>query len=67
MVRDSNTNLYGWYNIPATQSTIADVLILVSPPIGKEGATLTTDVAILDQFGNEHWIKGIEFSHGRRA
>jgi len=36
--------------------------IWVQPPVKKEGETFKAQVAILDQFGNEHWEK-IEFEY----
>lgn len=37
--------------------------IWVKPPVYEKGASFKTDVAIIDQFGNEHWLKGVEFRY----
>ena len=29
----------------------------------EQDLTLEADVAIIDQFGNEHWLKGLEFPY----
>lgn len=65
MVKHSEQNLYGWYDIPAHETTIADVEIWASPPVKNEGECFVSDVALYDQFGNEHWVnKQIEFTYG---
>lgn len=33
------------------------------PPICEAGKPFKGDIAIVDQFGNEHWLKGLEFSY----
>jgi hypothetical protein len=42
---------------------VAEVMMLlwIQPPIKKPGEVLIADVCILDQFGNEHWLKKAEF------
>lgn len=35
----------------------------VQPPVRNKGEPFTADVAIIDQFGNEHWLKGLEFRY----
>ena len=35
----------------------------VQPPVKEEGILFKADVAIIDQFGNEHWLKGLEFPY----
>jgi len=61
MVKDSKSQYHGFYEIPPTGISDLSFDFWVIPPFRKEGETFTTDVAIIDQFGNEHWIKGIDF------
>lgn len=35
----------------------------VQPPVCEEGNVFKADIAIVDQFGNEHWLKGVEFPY----
>jgi hypothetical protein len=35
----------------------------VQPPVRKKGEPFKADVAIIDQFGNEHWLKGLKFPY----
>ena len=36
------------------------------PLVSEKGQSFKADVAIIDLFGNEHWIKGIEFPYSKR-
>jgi hypothetical protein len=38
----------------------------VMPPVSEKGQSFKADIAIIDLFGNEHWIKGIEFPYSKR-
>ena len=35
----------------------------VQPTVSEEGKPFKADVAIIDQFGNEHWLKGLKFPY----
>jgi hypothetical protein len=35
----------------------------VQPPSREKGEPFKADVAIIDQFGNEHWLKGLKFPY----
>jgi hypothetical protein len=61
MVRDVNSNYYGSYMIP--EGGVSDLRFdfWVMPPVRNKGETFKADIAIMDQFGNEHWLKNIEF------
>jgi hypothetical protein len=37
----------------------------VMPLVREKGQSFKTDVAIIDLFRNEHWIKGIEFPYSK--
>ncbi len=56
-------NIYGSYIIPKGVITELNVDFWISPPVKKEGEMFKADIAIIDQFGNEHWIKGVEFRY----
>jgi len=58
-VMDSKSHEFN--EIPPTSTTELTFHFFVFPPIRKEGENFTTDIAIIDQFGNKHWIKGINF------
>lgn len=60
-VKDSNSHYHGFYEIPPSGISDISFHFWIIPPVIEEGKSFKTDVAIIDQFGNEHWIKGIEF------
>ena len=62
-VQDMNSNYFGSYPIPPGGSTEMSFDFWITPPIKNEGEDFVADVAILDQFGNHHWIKKIEFKY----
>jgi hypothetical protein len=51
----------GSNEIPSRCVTDLRFHFFVFPPFKKEGETFTTDIAIIDQFGNKHWINRINF------
>ena len=64
IVSSSNGGLYSSKNaIPS--GAIADLRFdfFVQPPVRKKGDKFRADVAIIDQFGNDHWLKGLEFPY----
>jgi len=64
MVRAHDSNIYGTkHQIP--QGGISDLRFdfFVQPPVREAGNPFKADVAIIDQFGNEHWLKGLEFPY----
>jgi hypothetical protein len=63
LVKDLQSNYYGSYMIPEGGVTGLSFDFWIMPPAKKEGENLEADVAILDQFGNEHWVKNIEFTY----
>jgi predicted ATPase len=36
---------------------------LIQPPVCEKNKSFKADVAIIDQFGNEHWLKGLVFQY----
>ena len=64
MVRAQNGNLYSsTHMIP--EGAVSDLRFdfFVQPPVRKTGEKFRADVAIIDQFGNEHWVRGLEFPY----
>lgn len=64
LVRAHDSNVYGSNNI-IPQSGVSDLRFdfFVQPPMREAGQSFKADVAIIDQFGNEHWLKGLEFPY----
>ena len=60
-VKDIESGEYGRHRIGPTVVTAVDFRIWVTLPVKQTGEVFVADVAILDQFGNEHWINGVEF------
>lgn len=63
MCRKSGENIYGSYMIPNGATTDLSYDFWIIPPFKEKGQSFQADIAVLDQFGNEHWIKGIEFHY----
>ena len=64
LVSSHESNMYSQKNV-IPDGSIADLRFsfYVQPPVRKEGEVFKADVAIVDQFGNEHWLKGLEFPY----
>jgi hypothetical protein len=63
MVKDSISNYHGMYQIPSGSYTDMSLDFWIIPPFKKQGESFIADVAVLDQFGNEHWIKKVNFRY----
>jgi len=63
MCRKSGENIYGSYMIPDGATTDLSNDFWIIPPYKEKGQAFAADIAILDQFGNEHWIKNVEFPY----
>ncbi|MFA5554268.1 MAG: hypothetical protein WCZ89_03745 [Phycisphaerae bacterium] len=63
MVSDIDSQYHGNYYIPpgATTNLIFDFWII--PPFKKQGENFIADIEFLDQFGNKHLIKKVEFKY----
>jgi hypothetical protein len=61
-VRVPGSNILS-YTIP--EGGVGDLRFdfFVQPPVCAQGRSFKTDVAIVDQFGNEHWVKRLEFPY----
>ena len=63
MVKDLNSQYHGSYYIPSGATTKLTFDFWIIPPIKEVKQNFTADIAIVDQFGNEHWIKKVEFKY----
>lgn len=64
LVRAHDSNMYGTKHV-IPQGGVSDLRFdfFVQPPMRQKGQLFKADVAIIDQFGNEHWLKGLEFPY----
>lgn len=62
-VKDTKSDYYGSYMIPGGTTTDIHVDFWIMPPFKEEGERFFSDIAILDQFANEHWMKKVEFQY----
>lgn len=57
-----NDEPFGYYIKPdATITVRCDFWI--QPPIKKEGEEFVSDVGVVDQYGNEHWLRKVKFTY----
>lgn len=63
-VQHPTGNIFGSrYPILPGQTTELSLSFFVKPPARKEGESFKTDILVLDQYGNEHRIKNVEFPY----
>lgn len=60
-VKDTSSEYYGGYAIPPGQTTRGSAHFWVEPAFLDPGEEHRTDVALIDQFGNRHWIRRVRF------
>ncbi|MDT7042950.1 hypothetical protein [Candidatus Nitronereus thalassa] len=63
MCRKMNENIYGSFMIPGGGTTDLSYDFWIFPPVQEKNEPFKADIAIVDQFGNEHWIKGVDFPY----
>jgi hypothetical protein len=63
-VKNVDSPLHGQYAIPPGATTEVSLDFWISPPMRKEGEDLVGDLAVVDQFGNEHWLRKVRFIYG---
>lgn len=63
LIKHPNSNVFGRYPILPRKTTQLMLDFWIQPPLHKEGESFKADVVILDQFGNEHEIKNVEFKY----
>jgi hypothetical protein len=66
MVKDLRSPYSGNYPIPPGQMSMARVMFDVPVRKKREPGHFKADVALIDQLGNRHWVRGIEFTDHRR-
>jgi hypothetical protein len=66
MVEEYDGGYMGRYYIPPAETVRGVASFSIMPPVREKGEGIKADVALIDQFNNEHWVKGIEFKYGRR-
>lgn len=64
LVRAHDSHMYDTKHVIPT-GAISDLRFdfYVQPPFTEEGKSFRADVAIIDQFANEHWLEGLEFPY----
>lgn len=62
-VKDFKSVYSGNYPIPPNGMTWLRVSFHFSSRVGSTGKDLIADVAVIDQFNNHHWLKGLRFTH----
>ena len=49
--------------IPSLATSHLRMEFAIEPPIAEGPRSFKADVALLDQFGNEHWLRNVRFRH----
>jgi hypothetical protein len=62
-VKDFASHYHGRYAMLPNAMTHARVHFFAANTSREEARPLVADIAIVDQFGNEHWIKGLTFKN----
>ena len=65
-VNDLDSQYSGRHMIPNGSKTDLRFNFRVTPLVREKGQTFKADVAIIDVFGNEHWMKGIDIPYSKR-
>lgn len=60
-VRHPQQDIYGRYPIPPGCTTEASADFWIQPPVRKENEPLVADIDFVDQFGNSHRVRKVEF------
>ena len=63
MVKDSESKYHGRYQIVPGGYTDMSFDFWIVPPFKKENESFVADIAVVDQFGNEHWINKVTFAY----
>lgn len=63
LTKDVDSQYHGNYSIPPGHTTDLSVDFSAVPAVREEGEDFVADVAILDQFGNKHWIRKVLFRY----
>jgi hypothetical protein len=60
-VRHPDQDIYGSYSIPPGYTTKANADFWIQPLISKSDKQLISDIEFVDQFGNSHRVKKVQF------
>jgi hypothetical protein len=61
-VKDTGSQYWGSYDIPPKARTSVGVDFIILPKkMPKNGEAVTLSIGIIDQFGNKHWVKNVDF------
>ena len=63
ITKDVGSQYHGEYRIPPGDTTEISVDFWVIPPVEVEGQDFVSDLAVLDQFGNHHWVRKVRFQY----
>jgi len=63
MCRKMDENSYGGFMIPGGGTTDLSYDFWIIPPVKEKGESFKADIAFVDQYGNEHWVKGVNFPY----
>lgn len=61
--RDHRSNMYGSNDVPSGVTTDMTADFWIYPPVRNEGQPFVANISVMDQYGNEHWVKGIELEY----
>ena len=63
MIHEPEGNIWGGYIIPEGCTREAPINFLIKNPICKENDNIALDIYFIDQLGNEHRIRKVEFKY----
>lgn len=63
MVKDTAGPFHGRYPIPPNAMTAARIHFMVIGVAREEAKPLVADIAVIDQYNNEHWTRGLTFKN----
>ncbi len=63
LIKHPNKNVFGGFPILPRRTTQLMLDFWIQPPIYKENKSFKADIIIVDQFGNKHKVKNIEFKY----
>jgi hypothetical protein len=63
LVKDLGSQYSGRYAIPPKGTTDVRIGFVYSEPERPPLENFVADVALVDQFGNHHWLRGLRFKH----
>ncbi|MBF6987270.1 hypothetical protein [Cupriavidus sp. IK-TO18] len=55
--------MYGRFSIPVRHISEVSCDFWIQPPCRVKTKPFRADIALIDQFGNKHWVKGVTFAY----